>query len=327
MELSFGDTEKDGPLTLGMRKRGSFYSVSDASDCVICDADFRLLTGIIRDFFRKSNYAFYNNRKKSGELRNVIIRKAYYTGEILVNIVTTSGVGGLTELTNTILSVTTSGTITGILHTISDSTSDAVKPESVKILHGQPFIHEKLFNLTFKISAFSFFQTNTVGAELLYKTVLDFAGGMDGKTVHDLYCGTGTISILCAANGASDVLGSEIVDEAVEAARENADINKLGEKCKFISGDVLKHLDDIAKTPDIIIVDPPRDGLHPKVLEKIAASKPVMVIYVSCKPQSRARDLPLLAENGYRAEKLKIHDMFPRTAHVETVVLLRRRSH
>ena len=239
-----------------------------------------------------------------------------------MNLVTSSqGVLDEEAFVQTILSLPLEGKVTGILHTVNDSLADVVKPEQVYLLYGENFLTERLLGLTFRLSAFSFFQTNTRGAERLYETIRNLAGEVGHKTVFDLYCGTGTIAQIMAGAGAGKVLGIELVEEAVRAAEENARLNGL-ENCSFLAGDVLKLVDTLQEKPDLIILDPPRDGIHPKALPKILAYAPEQFIYVSCKPTSLVRDLPAFLEAGYRVETVQCVDMFPGTVHVETVALL-----
>ena len=192
---------------------------------------------------------------------------------------------------------------------------------STEVLYGQSWFKEELLGLSFTISPFSFFQTNSLGAEVLYSTARDFiAAGADGAEVYDLYSGTGTIAQVIAP-AAKHVTGVEIIEEAVEAAKENAKLNGL-DNCDFIAGDVLKVLDDISEKPDYIILDPPRDGIHPKALDKIIDYGVDSLVYISCKPTSLARDLEVFLARGYKVTRLACVDMFPGTYHVETVALL-----
>ena len=176
--------------------------------------------------------------------------------------------------------------------------------------------------LEFKISVFSFFQTNSLGAEVLYEKARSYVGTTKDKVVFDLYSGTGTIAQMLA-KVAKKVIGVEIIEEAVEAAKVNAGLNGL-DNCEFIAGDVLKVIDDIEEKPDLIVLDPPRDGIHPKALDKIIAYGVDKLVYISCKPTSLARDLEILQAKGYKVEKVCAVDMFPHTVHIETVVLLSR---
>lgn len=203
---------------------------------------------------------------------------------------------------------------------VNDSLADIIKSDRTDVLYGKDFFYEELLGLRFKISPFSFFQTNSLGAEVLYEKVRSYVGETKDKTIFDLYSGTGTIAQILAPV-AKKVVGIEIVEEAVEAAKENAAANGLN-NCEFLAGDVLKTIDSVEEKPDIIVLDPPRDGIHPKALEKIIAFDVDKIVYISCKPTSLARDLVILQEKGYRLEKGCCVDLFPGTVHIETVCLL-----
>ncbi|MEF2709679.1 MAG: methyltransferase domain-containing protein, partial [Pseudoruminococcus massiliensis] len=212
------------------------------------------------------------------------------------------------------------GKIVGIMHIINDSLSDVVQSDETRLLYGQDYFYETLLGLRFKISTFSFFQPNSLAAEVLYSIVRDYIGDTKDKEVFDLYSGTGTIAQLLASV-AKEVIGVEIVEEAVEAAKVNAALNGLT-NCRFIAGDVLKVLDNLTEKPDMIILDPPRDGIHPKALPKILAYGVENIVYISCKPTSLARDLPAFLAAGYEVQRSCSVDQFCETVHVETVVLL-----
>ncbi|MDD5944148.1 MAG: 23S rRNA (uracil(1939)-C(5))-methyltransferase RlmD [Clostridia bacterium] len=322
-EFSFGDSEKDGDLALGMRKRGSFYEVVTLRDCNIVDGDFLKIIDTTLKFFTERNIPFYHKRRRDGELRHLVVRKAAFTGEILINLVTTSSYTfDPDEYAKALLSAELDGKIAGILHTLNDVMSDVVQSDETRVLYGCDYFYETLLGLKFKISAFSFFQTNSKGAEKLYSVVREYAGDTSGKTVFDLYCGTGTIGQIMS-NGSKKVIGIEIVEEAVEAAKDNAVLNGIT-NCEFIAGDVLSKVEELSDKPDLIIVDPPRDGINPKAVMKIIGFGADEIVYVSCKPTSLARDLQIFEANGYKVKKVKCVDMFPRTVHVETVVLMSR---
>ena len=223
---------------------------------------------------------------------------------------------------NEIRSTPVSGKLAGILHITNDSLADVVKSDETNILYGQDYIFEEILGLKFKITPFSFFQTNSKGAEVLYDTAREYIGDTKDSLVFDLYSGTGTIGQMMASV-ADRVIGVEIVEEAVEAAKENAKLNGI-ENCEFIAGDVLKMLDTIEERPDYIILDPPRDGIHPKALTKIINYGVDRIVYISCKPTSLARDLEVFLENGYEVKRACCVDMFPGTGQVETVVLIAR---
>jgi len=326
MEFSFGDEVKDGPLSLGMHKRGSFYDIVTVSDCNIVDEDYRRILVAVRDYFETKNVPFYHRLRHQGYLRHLLVRKAAKTGEILIALVTTSQMEmDMEPFTEMLRGLNLDGTIVGILHTINDSVADVVQSDETRILYGQDFFYEELLGLRFKITQFSFFQTNSLGAEVLYQTARDYIGNIgDDMTVFDLYSGTGTIAQLMAPV-AKKVVGVEIVEEAVEAAKKNAELNGL-HNFEFIAGDVLKVLDDITDKPDFIILDPPRDGIHPKAIKKILDYGVDRMVYISCKPTSLARDLVYFLEAGYQAEKVVVCDQFPWTSNAETVCLLSRKA-
>lgn len=327
MEYSFGDELKDGPLTLGMHKRGSFYDVVTVNDCRIVDEDYRLILESTLDFFGSLNATYYHKVRHEGYLRHLLVRKTKKTGEILVCLVTSSDCSFADEESMLeawsllIQSLDIEGKIVGVLHTTNDGVADIVKDEGTDIFFGKPYIIEELLGLTFKITTFSFFQTNSLGAEVLYETARDFIGDGVGKgsVLYDLYSGTGTIAQIMSPK-VNKVIGVEIVKEAVEAAKENASINGL-DNCEFVAGDVLKVLDDIDTKPDYIILDPPRDGINPKALRKIIDYGVDSLIYISCKPTSLARDLGALLES-YEVKRMACVDMFPGTGHVEVISLL-----
>lgn len=324
MEFSFGDVEKGGDLALGMHKKGSFYEMVTVEGCQIVDEDFTKIMMKVLEYFKERKVPFYHNRRHEGYLRHLVVRKSAKLGEILVNLVTSSQMEmDLSGLVKEILELKLEGEVKGILHTINDSLADVVQSDETRILYGQDYFMEEILGLKFKISAFSFFQTNSLGAERLYSVVRDFAGSTKDKIIFDLYCGTGTIAQIMA-DVSKKVIGIEIVEEAVKAAKENAKLNGL-DNCEFIAGDVLTKVDELKDKPDLIILDPPRDGIHPKAIHKIINFGAPQMIYVSCKPTSLARDLKVFVENGYKVEKVQCVDMFPHTPHVETITLLYRR--
>lgn len=324
MEFTFGDETKGGPLTLGMHKKGRFYEIVSTNDCQIVDEDFKKILETILGYFQERNIPHFHKMRHEGILRHLVIRKAHKTNQLLINLITTShGELNLEELKKELLSLSLSSKIIGILHTINDNVADIVQSDETHIIYGQDHITENILGLSFKISAFSFFQTNSLGAEKLYSIVRDFAGSTENQVIFDLYCGTGTIAQIMAPV-AKKVFGIEIVEEAVEAAKENAALNNLN-NCRFIAGDVMKKVDELKEKPDLIILDPPRAGIHPKAIHKIIDFNPPKFIYVSCKPTSLANDLPVFIHKGYKVTKVQCMDMFPHTPHVETVVLIEKK--
>ena len=332
MEFSFGDEYKDGPLALGLHKKGSFYDIVTVDECQIVQSDYNMILRIVLDFFKDRDIPYYHKMRHSGYLRHLVVRRAIKTGEILIHLVTTSTYAEcgeskkiseeelLGQLKEKLLAADYFGSVAGILHTYNDSLADVVQSDRTDVLYGRDYIIEKILGLEFKISAFSFFQTNSLGAEVLYSKAREYVGETKDKVVFDLYSGTGTIAQMLAAV-AKKVIGVEIVEEAVEAAKQNAALNGL-ENCEFIAGDVLKVIDEIEEKPDLIVLDPPRDGIHPKALEKIIDFGVDKLVYISCKPTSLARDLVILQERGYKVDRVCAIDQFPMTVHVETVVLL-----
>lgn len=369
MEFSFGDEVKDGPLTLGLHKKGSFYDILHVSGCRIVHPDFTKILDGVRDYCAENNLPYYHKNSHEGILRHLLVRRAESTGELLAALVTSSQYDDaamekhLQNLSDMLLKLPLEGAVTGFLHIVNDSLGDVVKSDETHIIYGKDWFMENVLGLQFRITPFSFFQTNTKGAEVLYQRARDYVlsgaagessgdvaqsvetgeladnsgqsgeigessedsvlkSGLSGKTVFDLYSGTGTIAQILAPV-AGHVIGVEIVEEAVEAAKENAALNGLT-NCDFIAGDVLKVIDEIKEKPDYIVLDPPRDGIHPKALQKIIDYGVPEIVYISCKPTSLARDLVALQESGYRVKRVSCVDMFCSTVHCETVCLMER---
>ena len=380
MEFSFGDEYKGGPLTLGLHKKGSVHDIVNASGCQIVDDDYSKVIDCIVEYFREKQVPHYNKNTHQGVLRHLLVRRAVSTGELLVALVTSSQQDiseYVSEVSEKLNGLEYNGKLTGFIHIINDGLGDVVKSDRMHIISGKDWFTEKILGLQFKISPFSFFQTNTKGAEVLYTRARDYVlggevtgvgknsvgVGMDAdssdiadgysemgtenvdlagvcskktesekktdtgkssvfkdKVVFDLYSGTGTIAQIIAPV-AKKVIGVEIVEEAVEAAKENAAINGL-DNCEFIAGDVLKVIDEIDEKPDYIILDPPREGIHPKAIRKIIDYGVENIVYISCKPTSLSQDLATFETFGYHVERVSNVDMFPGTVHVETVVLL-----
>ncbi len=346
MEFSFGDEYKDGPLVLGLHKKGSTYDVLQVTDCAIVHEDFNRIVRAVLEYCRAQRFSYYHKMSHQGYLRHLLVRRAETTGEILVCLVTTSqeqhdfaplgeklqalsGYGSRPEENscrreNPSPDSILQGKIIGFLHMTNDSLADVVRSDESRLIFGRDHFCETILGLTFKITPFSFFQTNSRGAEVLYSAARDYVGSTKDMTVFDLYSGTGTIAQLIAPV-ARRVIGVEIVEEAVEAARGNARRNGLT-NCEFIAGDVLKVIDELQERPDFIILDPPRDGIHPRALAKIIDYGVERLVYISCKPTSLARDLKLFLESGYRLERMTCVDLFCETQHCETIAMLSRRD-
>ncbi len=323
MEFSFGDEYKDGPLSLGLHKKGSTYDVLTAHDCKLVHPDMTKILCCVLAYFKERNVSYYKKMQHVGYLRHLLLRRGEHTGEILVNLVTTTqDEYDLQPLANALLALELEGTIVGILHILNDSLSDVVQSDETRVLYGKDYFYEKLLGIEFKVTPFSFFQPNSKAAEVLYSTVREYLGDMKGKVLYDLFSGTGTIGQILSPV-AEKVIGVEIIEEAVVAANENAKRNGIT-NCKFLTGDVFKVLDEIEEKPDVIVLDPPRDGIHPKALPKILDYGVDTIVYISCKVTSLARDLEMIQAKGYRVVKTVAVDQFCHTVHVETVALLER---
>ena len=343
MEFSFGDEYKDGPLALGLHKKGSFYDLVTVTDCKIVDSDYNQILDCTLTHFTKREIPYFKKMSHEGTLRHLVVRQTARSKDILINLVVSSQIGknnpdadraekgafeqikdylGTEEWLRALQALELHGKIAGVLLTINDGLADVVQSDETHLLYGQDYIYEEILGLKFRITPFSFFQTNSLGAEVLYEKAREYVGDIENQVVFDLYSGTGTIAQMLAPV-AKKVVGVEIIEEAVESARDNAILNRL-DNCEFIAGDVMKVLDGLLELPDMIVLDPPRDGIHPKALNKIIRYGVKRMVYISCKPTSLARDLVTLQAEGYRVEKVCCVDMFPGTANVETVVLLSR---
>lgn len=321
MEYTFGNEMKDGPLTLGLHKKGRHIDILTADNCMLVDSDFEEILNSTVAYFGEKEIPHYRIFDHSGYLRHLVVRKGINTDEIMVNIVTSSQMNYDMNLYKDMLkSLNLKGQLVSVLHTINDGLADAVQCDELRLLDGRDYIYEEILGLRFKISPFSFFQTNTLGAEKLYSIAKDFVGEHNDKVVFDLYSGTGSIGQLMA-DSAKKVYGIEIVEEAVVAANENAKLNGLT-NCEFLVGDVAKTVKDLKDKPDLIIVDPPRPGIHKDAIRDICGFGANEIVYISCNPKTMVLDLELFMEYGYKAEIVKCMDMFPNTPHVETVMRL-----
>ena len=323
MEYTFGDEVKGGPLTLGMHKKGRHLDIITVDDCRLVDEDFiKVLTSTV-EYFEQKNLPYYRINSHQGFLRNLVVRKGVNTNQLMVNIVTTTQEDfDMTEYKDMILNLGTKAEVVSILHTINDGLADAVNCDELRVLHGRDYIEEVVLGLRFKISPFSFFQTNTKGAEKLYTISREFVGDHEGKVLFDLYSGTGTIGQVMAS-AAKQVYGIELIEEAVVAANQNAKLNGL-DNCEFIAGDVAKVVKNLDAKPDLIVVDPPRPGVHKDAIRDISGFGAKEIVYISCNPKTLVLDLKGFEAYGYKVEKVKLMDMFPNTPHVETVCLLSR---
>lgn len=306
---------------LGYHVPRLYDKIIDINECWLMDDVNNVIRNTLRDFSLENRYSYYDIKEHKGWLRNVIIRKAT-TGELMVNLV--FGYDDKKErenICNHLLEKVPS--ITTLLYTINSKWNDTIYDIETNIISGRGYIIEKLMDFSFIISPKSFFQTNTKQAEKLYSVVKDFASLTGNEIVYDLYCGTGSIGIFLSKHSKKNV-GVDVVEDAIKDAEENAALNKI-EHAAFFCGDVIEICNDsffnLHGKPDIIIVDPPRAGLHAKLIQKIIEISPEKIIYVSCNVATQARDLQLLSEK-YSVEKLQPVDMFPHTHHIENVAKL-----
>jgi 23S rRNA (uracil1939-C5)-methyltransferase len=315
----------DTSFALGLHVPGNFEKVLDIQACHLQSELSVRIVNSTRDFARLQSWEPWNTRKHVGYLRHLVIRTGERTGEVMVNLVTNGyendRIVRLSQhLQNEFSEVTT------FVNTINTSAAQTAFGEEIHTVYGPGVIHDRIGPYTFEIAANAFFQTNTAQAEHLYDVTREFAELKPDDIVYDLYCGAGTIAIFMAGS-VDRVVGVELVQEAVANAIANAAANGVG-NCTFVAGDMLSLFSkDFMRDhgePDVLIVDPPRAGMHPKIVQRIAEIGPTRFVYVSCNPQTQARDLKMLAE-VYRVEAVQPVDMFPHTDHVESVVRLRRR--
>jgi len=325
MEYTFGDMEKNGPTTLGMHKKKHFMSIITVDQCQLVHDDFnKILRGVL-DFVIEKGYSHYHKKNHKGLMRHLIVRRGVRTGELLVNVVTSSEEGFDEEaFVEMIRSLPLENNVVGILRTINDRLADAVYCDELRILDGRDYYMEEIMGLKFKVSAFSFFQTNVEAVENLYSYAIDLIDDFSNKTAFDLYCGTGTITQTLAKK-AGKVIGIELVEEAVEAAEANAALNGL-DNCEFIAGDVFEVLKNVEEKPDVIVVDPPRVGIKPDALDKIIGYGVDQIVYISCNPKTLTENLYYMQYYGYDVVSVKPFDNFPGTKHTEAVALLQKRK-
>ena len=306
---------------LGYHAPRIFDKVIDIQECHLLDPINNTIRNSIRDFAMEKGFEFYDIKDHTGWLRNIIIRLTN-TGELMINICLNfeaeeNRILLLDHLLSKVPSITT------LLYTINPKWNDSIYDLTPLVYFGKGFVTEKLGDLEFIISPKSFFQTNTKQAENLYSIAKDFAGLTGNEIVYDLYCGTGSIGIF-VSDKAKKIIGVEVIEDAIEDAKKNAALNNI-EHAKFFAGDVIKICnDEFFKThgrPDVVITDPPRVGMHEKLVIKLLEMEAPKIVYVSCNTATQARDIALLSEK-YQVEKVQPVDMFPHTHHIECVVLL-----
>ncbi|MBK5253551.1 MAG: 23S rRNA (uracil(1939)-C(5))-methyltransferase RlmD [Peptostreptococcaceae bacterium] len=323
MEYTFGDLEKDGPMTLGMHKRKHFMSIITVDECQLVPEDFNKILSATLKFANNKGYKFYHKKTHQGLLRNLIVRCGVRTDEIIVNIVTSSnGEFNENEYVKVIKSLELDKKLVGIMRTVNDNIADTVSCDELRLLEGRDYYYEKIMGLVFKVSIFSFFQTNIEAVEKLYTDAKEIIPDFEDKIVYDLYCGTGTISQVIAEKAAK-VYGIEISEDAVKSANENAISNGI-KNCEFLCGDVLKELDKVKEKPEVIVVDPPRVGMHPKVVDQLVKYGMEEILYISCNPKTLFINIGQFRQYGYEPIYLKGYDNFPGTKHTEMICLLKK---
>jgi 23S rRNA (uracil1939-C5)-methyltransferase len=313
---------------LGFHVPRIFDKVIDINECYLMDDVNNRIRNTIRSFAKENNFSFYDIREHTGWLRNIIIRLCT-TGELMVNICLnhdeeTDRKKLFDHLLQQVPEITT------LLYTINPKWNDSIYDLTPQVYFGKGYVIEKLSTgpggegFEFKVSPKSFFQTNTRQAEKLYTVTRNFAALTGNEIVYDLYCGTGSIGIF-VSNGAKKIIGVEVIEEAITDAKENAALNNISH-AEFFAGDVIKICNDdffaVHGRPDVIITDPPRAGMHEKLVNKLLEIAAPKIVYVSCNTATQARDLGLLSEK-YSIEKIQPVDMFPHTHHIECVVLLK----
>lgn len=330
-EIASGQNISARDFALGLHARNSFDKTLDIRACYLFSEMSNDILAAVRAFAKSSALLPYTTRDHTGFWRFLVMREGKRTGEFMLNCVTAEapeGPAAVAELSAKL--VQQFPAITTIVHVINRSKAQIAFGEEGIVLHGSGYLRERLGDCVFHVSANSFFQTNTLGAERLYSVAREFAALTGGENVYDLYCGAGTIAIFIAKH-ARQVVGFEIVEEAIRDAHVNCGLNQI-DNCRFVRGDLK---DEIARVPlllqrwgrpNVIIADPPRAGMHPRVLLKMIELAPERIVYVSCNPATFARDVKVLCAQGYHLEKVQPVDMFPHTAHCEVVGLLTRRE-
>ena len=338
MEFSFSDKrwlmeneinsgkEFDKNFALGLHVPNVYDKVLDIDVCYLQSELSKNILNYTRDFFKHRSTSIYSTKTDTGYLRNLVIRQAYHTKDLMVNIVTAYEDDTLIKNYSNLL-VKEFPEITTIVNNINEKKASVAVGDYEKIFFGEGFITDMIGEYTFRISANSFFQTNTLQAENLYQTALDFAELKGDEVVYDLYSGAGTITIYISKH-AKEVYAFESVESAIEDAKVNAELNEI-KNVRFLNADLYKSFLPVIEQnkipkPSLIILDPPRSGLHRNTVEDVIKINPEKIVYVSCNPATQARDIKLFAEAGYKLIKMRPVDMFPHTFHIENAALLTR---
>jgi 23S rRNA (uracil1939-C5)-methyltransferase len=334
MEFSFSDmqwlTEKELGIelrknfVLGLHVPNVYDKILDIDECFLQSELSSRILNFTRDFFMQRQCTIYSTKTHTGYLRNLVIRQAQNTKDLMINLVTSEENETLlkeyvSEITNKFPVLTT------IVNNINKKKSSVAVGDYEIVYHGSGYIYDKIGDYKFRISPNSFFQTNTLQAEKLYAVALEFAELTGEEIIYDLYSGAGTIGIYIS-KFSKEVYGFEAVESSIYDAKENLEINKV-ENVKFIQADLYKSFLPFKKTlpkPDVIILDPPRNGMHKNTVEDVLQLSPEKIVYVSCNPTTQLRDIKLFVEGGYKLVKIRPVDMFPHTFHIENVALLKK---
>lgn len=310
---------------LGFHIAQHFDRVLDIEHCGLQAEPTNLIRNKLKDFCIAQGYSFYNPRRHTGFLRNIIIRNTVHGETMVIMVFGEERKEDQKKVLEKILDIHPS--LTSLMYVVNTKHNDTVSDLDIQLYYGSPYITEKLGALIFRIGPVSFFQTNSRQALQMYNKIKEFAGDTSGKTIYDLYTGTGTIANFIA-EGAHKVVGIEYIPSAIADAKINSELNRIGNTC-FIAGDIAKTLTSEFTLqygkPDIVITDPPRSGMHPAVVEQLASIRPERIVYVSCNPATQARDISMLA-NQYTIKAIQPFDMFPHTHHVENITLLELRK-
>ena len=332
MEFSFSDSQwlivfEENTLPnrgffLGLHVPNNFEKILDIEECFLQSELSSHILNFTREFFKKRHNSIYSTKTHSGYLRNLIIRQAQKTKDVMLNLVTFEE---NELLMKEYVSVVTSKfpEITTIINNISKKKASIAVGDYEIVYHGSGFIHDKIGNYKFRISANSFFQTNTIQAEKLYNTAHEYAELKGDEIIYDLYSGAGTIAIYVSAF-AKEVYGFESVESSIYDAKENLEINKI-ENVTFVQADLNKSFlafTNVLPKPDVIILDPPRGGMHSVTIKDVLQLNPEKIVYVSCNPSTQVRDIKMFVDGGYKLVKIRPVDMFPHTYHIENVALL-----
>jgi 23S rRNA (uracil1939-C5)-methyltransferase len=321
MEFSF-HVDSNGGFTLGLHERGYFDRIFDLDKCYLQSEESNRIVHFIREFITREQIPVYDVKFHHGFMRFVVIRQTKRTNQLMVNLVTNYGsFPDVTKLVNELCRAVPE--ITTIVHNQNGQKSNIATGEKETVLFGPGYIEEQVHDCTFRIHPNSFFQTNSLQAAKLYKTAFDILEPNPTDSLLDLYCGTGAIGLLLARK-VQRIVGVELVSSAIIGARDNAAINGLS-NVEFIEGDVTAYLKALVETQDkyqIIVIDPPRAGLHPKALKRIIEYRPSKLLYISCNPATFARDAKDLVSAGYQLPRVIPVDMFPHTMHIELVGLM-----